>query len=573
MENFDGTETKPPVTKGPGTAGDLTLVAGTVVLGLALGWAPTPACAAFPERDITVVVPWAAGGGTDTLARTLAKNSKKYFGVNMNVVNRVGGVGVIAMNSVATSKPDGYTVGLVTDYLSLYTLLGISELSYRDFDLVALLNRSPAGISVRMDSPYKTLKDMVDYAKANPGVLTAGHAGPGQAWHLAMASLALKYGLKFAYVPFDGSAPVRTALVGGHVSVATTGIDEVLQFYQAKQLRILGVNSLTRVAAFPDVPTFAEAGFPPGVFNVVTGSGRKVGMPLVKDPRVRVVSFTGSTAVGKTINEACAPDFKHVHLEMGGKNPIIVMDDANLELALDGAIWGAFGTSGQRCTASSRLLVHRKVVKKFTAMLAERAAALRVGSGLDEKNEMGPAINESQLDTVLDYISIGKAEGARCVAGARRLAGKAHAKGWFVAPTVFADCNRGMRVAREEIFGPVTSIVPIASLEEGIDVANDSDYGLSSAIFTQDVNKAFTAMRDLESGLFYVNIPTIGAEVHLPFGGNKKTGNGHREAGLAGLDVFSEWKSVYVDFSGKIQKAQIHVPAGEGYVGHGAHRR
>jgi tripartite-type tricarboxylate transporter receptor subunit TctC len=238
------------------------LAAGPVVLGLVLGWAPGPASAAFPERDITVVVPWAAGGGTDTLARTLAKNSKKYFGVNMTVVNRVGGVGVIAMNSVATSKPDGYTVGLVTDYLSLYTMLGISELSYRDFDLVALLNRSPAGISVRMDSPYKTLKDMLDYAKANPGVLTAGHAGPGQAWHLAMASLALKYGLKFAYVPFDGSAPVRTALVGGHVSVATTGIDEVLQFYQAKQLRILGVNSLTRVSAFPDVPTFAEAGFP-----------------------------------------------------------------------------------------------------------------------------------------------------------------------------------------------------------------------------------------------------------------------------------------------------------------------
>lgn len=238
------------------------LVAGTLVLGLTLAWAPGPARAAFPERDITVVVPWAAGGGTDTLARTLAKNGKKYFGVNLNVVNRVGGVGVIAMNSVATSKPDGYTVGLITDYLSLYTLLGISELSYRDFELVALLNRSPAGISVRTDSPYKTLKDLLDYAKANPGVLTAGHAGPGQAWHLAMASLALKYGLKFAYVPFDGSAPVRTALVGGHVSVATTGIDEVLQFYKVQQVRILGVNSLTRVAAFPDVPTFAEAGYP-----------------------------------------------------------------------------------------------------------------------------------------------------------------------------------------------------------------------------------------------------------------------------------------------------------------------
>jgi len=305
-----------------------------------------------------------------------------------------------------------------------------------------------------------------------------------------------------------------------------------------------------------------DAGLPPGVFNVVTGGGSKVGMPLLKDPRVKVVSFTGSTAVGQTINEACAPTFKHVHLEMGGKNPILVMDDANLELAVDGAIWGAFGTSGQRCTASSRLLVHKKVVRKFTAMLAERANALKVGSGLDEKIEMGPSINESQLDTVLDYISIGKAEGAKCVAGGRRLAGKAHAKGWFVEPTVFADCNRRMRVAREEIFGPVTSIVPIASLEEGIDIANDSDYGLSSAIFTQDVNKAFIAMRDLEAGIFYVNLPTIGAETHLPFGGTKKTGNGHREAGLAALDVFSEWKSIYVDYSGTIQKAQIDVPAG-----------
>ncbi|HTS03188.1 MAG TPA: aldehyde dehydrogenase family protein [Thermoanaerobaculia bacterium] len=306
-----------------------------------------------------------------------------------------------------------------------------------------------------------------------------------------------------------------------------------------------------------------DAGLPAGVFNVVTGSGSKVGTPLLKDPRVKVVSFTGSTSVGRAINEACAPSFKHVHLEMGGKNPIIVMDDANLDLAVDGAIWGAFGTSGQRCTASSRLLVHRKVVRKFTAMLAERANALRVGNGLDEKVEMGPAINESQLDIVLDYISIGKDEGAKLVAGGRRLTGKGHDRGWFVAPTVFGDGERTMRIAREEIFGAVTVVVPVGSLEEAIDVANDSDYGLSSAIFTQDVNKAFVAMRDLEAGIFYVNIPTIGAETHLPFGGVKQTGNGHREAGLAALDVFSEWKSIYVDYSGTIQKAQIDVPAGE----------
>ncbi len=303
-----------------------------------------------------------------------------------------------------------------------------------------------------------------------------------------------------------------------------------------------------------------DAGLPKGVFNVVTGSGSRVGNPIIKDPRVKVISFTGSTAVGQKISEACAPAFKHVHLEMGGKNPIIVMDDANLELAVDGAIWGAFGTSGQRCTASSRLIVHRKVAKKFTDLLGVRARALKVGNGLDESVEMGPAINESQLDTVLDYISIGKSEGATLVAGGRRPTGKRFDKGWFVSPTVFADGHRKMRIAREEIFGAVTVVIPVGSLEEAIDVANDSDYGLSSAIFTQDVNKAFTAMRDLEAGIFYVNLPTIGAETHLPFGGIKQTGNGHREAGTAGLDVFSEWKSIYVDYSGKIQKAQIDVP-------------
>jgi tripartite-type tricarboxylate transporter receptor subunit TctC len=229
----------------------------TVVL-----FAPAATEAAFPDRDISVIVPWAAGGGTDALARTLVKNGKKYFGVNVNVVNKVGGAGGIGMGSVANSKPDGYTVGVITDYLSLYRLLGVSELSYRDFELIALLNRSPAAISVRADSPFKSLKDMMEYAKANAGVLTVAHAGPGQAWHLAVGSLAMKYATKFTYVPFDSSAPVRTALLGGHVSVATTGIDEVLQFYKTNQLRLLGVNSPTRHPVFPDVPTFAEAGYP-----------------------------------------------------------------------------------------------------------------------------------------------------------------------------------------------------------------------------------------------------------------------------------------------------------------------
>ena len=238
---------------------------GCLLLGvLLLGWLlPLPAPAAgFPERDITLVVPWAAGGGTDTLARTLVKNGKKYFGVNINVVNRVGGNGVVGMDSVAKAKPDGYTVGVITFHLSAYRLIGMSDLSYRDFDLIALLNRSQACLSVKADSPFKTLKDLVEYAKANPGVITVGHSGPGGTWHLAAADLAKKHGLKFTFVPFDGAAPTRTALVGGHVSVGATGMDEVLQFYQTKQIRILAAVSPTRHPAFPDVPTINEAGYP-----------------------------------------------------------------------------------------------------------------------------------------------------------------------------------------------------------------------------------------------------------------------------------------------------------------------
>jgi aldehyde dehydrogenase (NAD+) len=302
---------------------------------------------------------------------------------------------------------------------------------------------------------------------------------------------------------------------------------------------------------------FEEAGLPAGVFNVVIGSGGAVGDPLVQHPDVKVVSFTGSTEVGRRISIACAPTFKRVHLEMGGKNAILVMDDADVDLAVDGAVWGAFGTTGQRCTASSRLLVHRKVYDEFLGKLASRAKALRVGNGLEPGVEMGPAVSEKQRENTARYVEIGKKEGAKLVSGGEKLTDGNLGKGWFFQPTIFADANATMRVACEEIFGPVTTVVPISSLEEGIRVANSVPYGLSGSIYTQDVNKAFTAMRDSETGIFYVNSSTIGAEVHLPFGGIKDTGNGHREAGIAGLDVFTEWKSIYVDFSGRLQKAQI----------------
>ena len=305
------------------------------------------------------------------------------------------------------------------------------------------------------------------------------------------------------------------------------------------------------------VEILGEAGLPPGVVNLVTGLGEEAGEPLVRHPGVRLVSFTGSTETGRKINQICAADLKHCHLEMGGKNIIIVMDDANLDLAIDGAVWGGFGTTGQRCTAASRIAVHKKVYREFLDRLVRRAAALRVGDGLDPSIEMGPLINRQQLETVTRYVAIGREEGARLATGGHRLEGGAWEKGWFFEPTVFADCDSKMRISQEEIFGPVVSVIPVDDYEEAVRVANGVAYGLSAAIYTRDVNRAFRAMRELETGIVYVNAPTIGAETHLPFGGIKQTGNGHREAAVAALDFYSEWKSLYIDYSDRLQRAQI----------------
>jgi acyl-CoA reductase-like NAD-dependent aldehyde dehydrogenase len=315
--------------------------------------------------------------------------------------------------------------------------------------------------------------------------------------------------------------------------------------------------TLTPLSAVNFVKILEEAGVPKGVVNLVTGGGDEVGTALSTSPDVRVVSFTGSTDVGRTVSEKSAPSFKKVHLEMGGKNVIIVMDDAKLDLAIDGCVWGGFGTSGQRCTAASRVVVHEKVYREFLDRFVARVRALRVGDGLDDKTEMGPSISRGQLETVMSYVQVGQKEGARLVAGGHPLTSGPCKDGFFHEPTIFCDVAPQMRIAREEIFGPVVSVIPCRSFEEAIEIGNDVPYGLSASIYTQDINKAFTAMRDLYTGIFYVNAPTIGAEVHLPFGGTKNTGNGHREAGTAALDVFSEWKSVYVDFSGKLQRAQI----------------
>jgi aldehyde dehydrogenase (NAD+) len=300
-----------------------------------------------------------------------------------------------------------------------------------------------------------------------------------------------------------------------------------------------------------------EAGVPKGVVNVVHGGGGAVGDRLVRHPDVRVISLTGSRETGVTVLRNAAENLKHVHLELGGKNAIIVMDDANLELAVDGILWSAFGTSGQRCTAASRVIVHRSLYPELERRLVARAEELRLGPGWEDETDIGPVINAAALEKIHSYTQVGIDEGANLLTGGEIASDGDLAKGFYYRPTIFAGVDPEMRIAQEEIFGPTLSLISVADEAEAIRVSNGIRYGLSSSIFTRDVNRAFRAMRDLEAGITYVNAGTIGAEVHLPFGGMKETGNGHREAGQAALDVFTEWKSVYVDYSGTLQRAQI----------------
>jgi aldehyde dehydrogenase (NAD+) len=313
----------------------------------------------------------------------------------------------------------------------------------------------------------------------------------------------------------------------------------------------------TPLSVFNFVSALTEAGVPAGVVNIVTGHGGDVGGPLMEHPLVKAISFTGSSEVGRIIGESCAHTFKRCSLELGGKNPMIVLDDANLELALEGALWGAFGTAGQRCTATSRIILQKGVYKKFVDELVRRAQLLKLGNGLDESVDVGPVVSLAQMETVLGYVEIGKKDGAQLACGGHRHEAGDCVHGYFIAPTVFTDVAPTMRIAQEEIFGPVVSCIPCDSLEDGIRIANNVKYGLSSALYTKDVNRAFAAIRDLDAGITYINAPTIGAEVHLPFGGVKQTGNGHREGGVGALDFYTEWKAVYVDYSDRLQKAQI----------------
>lgn len=315
--------------------------------------------------------------------------------------------------------------------------------------------------------------------------------------------------------------------------------------------------SNTARCAVEVVKAYEGAGVPAGVLNLVTGSGATVGNALVGDPRIRTISFTGGVETGRDVYVRGAQGLKMVHLELGGKNPVIVMDDADLKLALDGVLFGAFGTAGQRCTATSRLILHERVYNEFLGMLVDRLSRFKIGNPLDPTVDMGPVASADQEKKILEYIEIGKRE-AHLLTGGARITGGDYDRGHFIQPTIF-ETTHGTRISKEEIFGPVLSVIKVPDYAEAVRVANDVDYGLSSSIYTRDIGRAFRAIGELEAGITYINAPTIGAEVQLPFGGVKNTGNGGREAGSAAIEEFSEIKTVFIDFSGRLQKAQIDV--------------
>lgn len=381
------------------------------------------------------------------------------------------------------------------------------------------------------------------YYAAGEGRRLFGQTAPSELPHKFCVSIRQPIGVAGVITPWNFPMAIPTwkifpALLSGNSVV----------FKPASDVPLTG----TRL-----VEILLEAGVPPIAVNLVHGTGSTVGIPLVGHPGVDVISFTGSSVVGRQIGSICGQGLKRVSLELGGKNAQIVMDDANLDLALEGVLWGAFGTTGQRCTATSRLILQEGICDEFMERLVEKARNLKLGDGLDDSTDVGPVVNEKQREIIHSYVEIGKREGAKLLCGGEFASEGKLSRGFFYKPTIFVDVTPQMRIAKEEIFGPVLSVLKVMTLEEAIDVLNDTDYGLSSSIYTQDVNQAFKAIDGIEAGITYINGPTIGAEAHLPFGGVKDTGNGHREGGWTVYDIFTEWKTVYIDYSGRLQKAQI----------------
>src|SRR3954469_3741799 len=405
-------------------------------------------------------------------------------------------------------------------------------------ELTELMSREMGKVLAEAGGDVQEAIDMSLYM-AGEGRRLFGHTTPSELPDKFMMSVRMPVGVVGAITPWNFPIAIPAwklapALVCGNTVVFKPAED-------------------TPLLAQRFVELLADAGLPDGVVTPVYGYGEDAGEALVSHPDVRVISFTGSRDTGIRVSKVAADTLKHVHLELGGKNAVIVLDDADLDLAVEGIVWSAFGTSGQRCTAASRVIAQRGIYEELQRKLVAAAERLRLGPGWDPATDVGPLINRDALEKVHRYTGIGSDEGAKLLTGGEPVGGE----GNFYKPTVFADVEPGMRIAQEEIFGPTTAVIPVDSFEEAVRVANGIEFGLSSSIFTRDVNKAFTAMRDLEAGITYINAGTTGAEVHLPFGGTKATGNGHREAGQAALDVFSEWKSIYVDYSGKLQRAQI----------------
>src|SRR3954451_8733727 len=411
-------------------------------------------------------------------------------------------------------------------------------LEQRKPELTDLMTREMGKVKAEAGGDVQEAIDM-SYYMGGEGRRLFGHTTPSELRDKFMMSVRMPVGVVGAITPWNFPIAIPAwkltpALVCGNTVVLKPAED-------------------TPLLAQRFVDLLYEAGLPEGVVQIVHGFGEEAGDALVRHPDVPVITFTGSRETGVLVTKTAADRLKHVHLERGGKTAIVVMDDADLDLAVDGIVWSAFGTAGQRCTAASRVIVHQAAYGELQSKLVARAEQMRIGSPWEDDTEIGPVINEAAVEKIHSYTQIGRDEGAKLLTGGERVDGQ----GFYYRPTVFADVEPGMRIAQEEIFGPTTSLIPVGSFEDAMRAANSVRYGLSSSIFTRDVNKAFKAMRDLQTGITYVNAGTTGAEVHLPFGGMKETGNGHREAGQAALDVFTEWKSIYVDYSGKLQRAQI----------------
>jgi alpha-ketoglutaric semialdehyde dehydrogenase len=422
-------------------------------------------------------------------------------------------------------------------------LFGFGQLLAEEKDeLAQLMSREMGKVLAEAGGDVQEAIDMASYM-AGEGRRLFGQTTPSELRDKFNMSVRMPIGVVGAITPWNFPIAIPSwkllpALVCGNTVV----------FKPATDTPLLGERFVELLDA---------AGLPKGVVNVVHGGGGEVGDRLVRHPDVRVITLTGSRETGVAVLKAAADGLKHVHLELGGKNAIIVLDDADLDLAVEGIVWSAFGTSGQRCTAASRVIAHERVYEELQSKLVAAAERLRLGVGWDESTDVGPVINRGALEKIHSYTQVGRDEGARLLTGGEIASGNGLESGHFYRPTIFGDVEAGMRIAQEEIFGPTTALIRVRDFDEAIRVANGIRYGLSSSIFTHDVNRAFRAMRDLETGITYINAGTIGAEVHLPFGGTKDTGNGHREAGQAALDVFTEWKSIYVDYSGRLQKAQI----------------